>query len=165
MKTRLTVMSRKRSAFIAMFSAALFLLQACASSPPTLGQSAWDRRIGVVTVTLGDVEGQFTPEMVRQSIEDRLSKNKLFDTTSKTALSVHVATIGNDKAIAENKTGWVALYAAQATVSFGTARFVFPVSGVSGPLAGRQPQSQPERFATMVQGIVGSILIESRIKQ
>lgn len=157
--------SRIRIVFVALFSAALLLLQSCASYPPTLGQSAWDRQVGVVIVTVGDIDGQFTPEIFRQALEDQLTKNKLFDTSSKTVLSVNVSTLGNDKAIVDNKSGWVTLYSAYATVAFGTERFVFPVSGVSGPLAGRQPPSMQERFAEIVHGIAGSLAIESRIKK
>jgi hypothetical protein len=153
-----------RLARVLFATCVLIQVLGCAARPKTLGESSWDKRIGSVNVQIEFTDDVLKPDITKRAIEAKLAEYKLLDPLSKSALQVYVVKFAPDQVIAEHTAGWVAIYSARVAVSFGNEQYMFPVESISGPVKGNQVKSYDERFRSLVQMIVGSIAIESRIR-
>ncbi len=136
----------------------------CASQPRTLGQTAWDGRIGVITVSAAGTSLGGSEASIRDMLIAQLAARQLHDPASPSSLKVTIGAFPSQEALSSQQTGAFILFDATPVVESNGQSFVFQANST---VYGRaKDKTEDERHAAswrinrMLQLVVASLSIE-----
>lgn len=140
------------------------LICGCANQPRTLGQTSWDGKIGVVTVSAAGTSLGGTEASIRDMLIAQLAARQLHDPASRSSLKVSISAFPSQEALSSQQTGAFILFDATPVVESNGQSFVFQANST---VYGRaKDKTEDERHATswrinrMLQLVVASLSIE-----